>query len=39
MKKNILLLFLCIVLFSSCGKKSSLDQYKDSDYPRTYPEE
>ena len=39
MKKNILFLFLCIVLFFSCGKKSSLEQYKDSNYPRTYPEE
>ena len=32
-----LIIFFCLISFMSCGKKSSLDKYPGSDYPRDYP--
>ena len=32
-----LIIFFCLISFMSCGKKSSLDKYPGSDYPRNYP--
>ncbi|GIR25777.1 MAG: hypothetical protein CM15mP40_03850 [Alphaproteobacteria bacterium] len=33
----ILTIFFCLISFISCGKKSSLERYPGSDYPRNYP--
>ena len=32
-----LIIFFCLMFFISCGKKSNLDKYPGSDYPRNYP--
>ncbi|MDC3090768.1 hypothetical protein OA848_00105 [Rickettsiales bacterium] len=38
MKYKKLVILLIIIFFSfSCGKKSSLERYEESDYPRSYP--
>ena len=33
----ILTIFFCLTSLMSCGKKSSLDRYPGSDYPKNYP--
>jgi predicted small lipoprotein YifL len=38
--KQIKYLFIIIILsLCGCGKKTSLDRYPDSDYPKQYPKE
>tara|TARA_A100001388_G_scaffold50_1_gene42 strand:+ start:97 stop:228 length:132 start_codon:yes stop_codon:yes gene_type:complete len=32
-----LIIFFCLISLLSCGKKSRLDKYPESDYPRNYP--
>ncbi len=32
------LIFFCLMSITSCGKKSSLEKYPGSDYPRNYPD-
>ena len=32
-----LIIFFCLISFMSCGKKSNLERYPGSDYPRNYP--
>jgi len=36
-RKNILFLLILCFFFSTCGKKSSLEKYPNSDYPKSYP--
>ena len=36
-RKNILYLLILCFSFSACGKKSSLEKYPNSDYPKSYP--
>ncbi len=33
-----LIIVICLFSILSCGKKSSLDRYPGSDYPKNYPE-
>ena len=37
MKFLINLIFLSLLIFSGCGKKTSLERYPNSDYPKQYP--
>lgn len=38
--KQLKYLFIIIILsLCGCGKKTSLDRYPDSDYPKQYPKE
>ncbi len=32
-----LIIIFCLISFISCGKKSNLEKYPGSDYPRNYP--